>query len=1033
LRFKQLTIILFVKNEVKIMKLTKLNLLIAVGLVLLFSIPAQSQFVKTLGGSSDDYGECVIQGSDRGFIVTGYTSSFGAGSYDLLLVNFDSLGNLLLTRTLGGTATDEGRSVIQASDGSIVVVGYTNSFGAGGNDLLLAKFTYWGTLLWARTLGGSGTDEGYSVVEVSGGGLVVAGYTNSFGAGEQDLLLAKFNSSGTHLWTKTLGRTEYDHRGYSVAEASDGGLVVTGYTESSGGYSDLLLTKFNASGTHLWTKTLGGISGEEGRSVIEASDGGFVVTGYTRSFGAGARDILLAKFDSSGNYLWTRTLGGSSSEYGYSVVEASDGGFVVAGYTSSFGAGSSDVLLAKFDASGNDLWTRVLGGSTLDEGWGVVEVSGGGLVATGRTDSYGAGGRDILFAKLNASGNTCLGNFVTCTVRSVVPPISSPSVTETSLVPTITIPPVTVGSHSPDTTTVCKGSTFIRGDVDCDGLVSWLDLWYIYCYVSSHGPQPPCWDAADVKDNGVVDAEDLIYLLNYLVANGPLPHPPFPEPGFDPTPDTLDCASGYIAPAPSSLDSLIVLSASGSAGQVIAVPIIVRNSQALLSYQIHLEFDPNILQVTGVDTTGTVTGTTDPGQFGFASPSEGMIDIWCYIDCQRLRSIPAGRHTLLKIMFQVGQNVSCAATLLDLKTVTGPPFAGNLLDYSGGKVYPTLVDSNFTAGRVYPQIDSIADVGNDQGKQVRVEWFSSCYDGVGLADTITQYSLWRRAETYKSNTWDTEYLTSRDIKVVESIDDMLAQVSQAKPGDRFLVVGDKGSTGIVWVFITTVPAMQFEQYAYDAPTECDSTIAGICWSVFFVAAHTANPTVHFDSAPDSGYSLDNIPPLPIRNMVVNPNSWFTLTWTVPGEYEGEHPISTYDIRYNTVPVGQDTQAWWDSVTACTTGEEFFYFIVGKGDSLKVAKDCLCHPEVYFAIKGLDDRPNYSEISNIARFQCGDASGDGVVDASDLVYLLNYLFASGPPPNPLAVGDVTCDGIVDISDVVYLLNYLFIHGPQPCGS
>jgi hypothetical protein len=202
------------------------------------------------------------------------------------------------------------------------------------------------------------------------------------------------------------------------------------------------------------------------------------------------------------------------------------------------------------------------------------------------------------------------------------------------------------------------------------------------------------------------------------------------------------------------------------------------------------------------------------------------------------------------------------------------------------------------------------------------------------------------------------------------------------------------------------------------------------WSVFFVRAMTPDPLVYFDSDPDSGYSLDNIPPLPILDLEIDPNSWFTLEWTIPGEYPGEQPISSYDIRYNTVPVGADTQAWSDSAVACV-GQGFFNFTVGKMDSLKVAKECGCHPQVYFAIKGLDDRPNYSEISNIVRFKCGDGNGDGGVNSADVVYLLNYLFAHGAPPVPMATGDVNCDGVINSADVVYLINYLFAHGPQPC--
>jgi hypothetical protein len=373
------------------------------------------------------------------------------------------------------------------------------------------------------------------------------------------------------------------------------------------------------------------------------------------------------------------------------------------------------------------------------------------------------------------------------------------------------------------------------------------------------------------------------------------------------------------------------------------------------------------------------------------------------------------RVLLATLTFLVYMNEGNCATEIGFDSTFWPPsqrlyFAryGDLLEYVPRHFLP-VID---TIALFPPQIISITDVGNDQGRQVRLNWERHCHDVPGSPVTITGYSIWRRIGDDKAHSPKKEILHS-DLGMFDG-------------GRLYYPPGE-------WDFIKTVPARGESTYNTVCPTLGDSTQAdSMYWSVFFVSAMTTDPLVYFDYDPDSGYSLDNIPPLPC-SLEINLNSWFTLYWTVPGEYVSEHPISTYDIRYNTVPVGADTQAWWNSATACTTGERFFNFIVGETDSLKVAKDCGCHPVVYFAIKGLDDRPNYSEISNIVGFQCGDATGDTVVDASDLVYLLNYLFVSGPPPNPLAAGDVNCDGIVDISDVVYLLNYLFVNGPPPCSS
>jgi hypothetical protein len=204
-------------------------------------------------------------------------------------------------------------------------------------------------------------------------------------------------------------------------------------------------------------------------------------------------------------------------------------------------------------------------------------------------------------------------------------------------------------------------------------------------------------DAADANDDGKVDPSDIVYLIGYLFMGGNPPPPPFPNPGPDPTPDGLDCANLCVAPANSAVDFLEVSSASGSACEVTAVPIIVTNSQVLFAYQIHLEFNPSVLQVIDADTTGTATGTAGADQFGFSKNNvAGTIEIYCAIDCPRLAGIPPGTNTLVKIKFSVDEGAPSGVTLLDLKNVTGLVFWGNLLDYAGGNVYPTLVDGNFT-------------------------------------------------------------------------------------------------------------------------------------------------------------------------------------------------------------------------------------------------------------------------------------------------------------------------------------------------
>jgi hypothetical protein len=545
---------------------------------------------------------------------------------------------------------------------------------------------------------------------------------------------------------------------------------------------------------------------------------------------------------------------------------------------------------------------------------------------------------------------------------------------------------------------------FIRGDADGDCLVGINDMAYLVGYLVSNCPPPPCMDAGDVNDDGTVSLGDATYLVTYLFKGGPEPSLPFPEPGTDPTGDGLDCLAECVLPDPDPVDLLIAGDASVCEETVVVVSITAENSENLYGYQIYLQYDENILEATGVEISGTLV----PDVFQYSIDVAGGVEIACIVDCDGVENIPAGTNELVEITFSVDPEAPPGTTLLDLKNVIAVPFRGNLFTYAGGKTYTNLTDGNFT---VVPNvsIDTVTDVGNDQGRQVRVNWNRSCYDLVGSPVTITEYSIWRRIGEDKSENPNEEILPS-------------------KLGNRIYPPGD-------WDFITTVPARGEETYYTVCPTLGDSTQAGgMYWSVFFVSAMTSDPLVYFDSELDSGYSLDNIPPLPIQDLEINPNSWFTLLWTVPGEYPEEHPISNYDIRYNTVPVGSDTQAWWSSAVTCPGDSFFYYFVVGGKDSFCVTTNhtSWCHPNVYFAIKGLDDRPNASEISNLYHFICGDVTGDGIgPDLGDVVYLIAYQYRGGPPPKPKVSGDCNCDGVVELGDVVYLIAYQYKGGPPPC--
>lgn len=211
---------------------------------------------------------------------------------------------------------------------------------------------------WDKTFGGRGKDWGQSVLQTSDGGYVIAGRTTSFGKGKDDVYLVKADQSGEEQWARAYGEQEFD-MGFSVQETTDGGYIIAGCTSSYGmGYFDVYLVKTDGSGNKQWSKTFGGKDDDWGFSVQQTKDGGYIITGWTASFGSGKDDVYLIKTDGAGNEEWSNTYGGKDFDLGFSVQQTEDGGYIIVGWTSSFGKGMGDVYLVKTDEKGSKEWSK---------------------------------------------------------------------------------------------------------------------------------------------------------------------------------------------------------------------------------------------------------------------------------------------------------------------------------------------------------------------------------------------------------------------------------------------------------------------------------------------------------------------------------------------------------------------------------------------------------------------------------------------------------------------------------------------------
>ncbi len=392
---------------------------------------AQITFQKTYGGPCCDWGTSVKQTADGGYIIAGTNNG-----PDLYLFRTNGNGDLLWAKSYGGTGYDFGYAVQQTTDGGFVLVGNTDSFGAGAKDVYLIRTDANGDALWTKTFGGAGNDEGFSVQQTSDGGYIMTGRTNSFGT--YDVYVIKTDASGNLLWSKTYGGTLGD-KGSSVEQTTDGGYIITGETSSFGaGASDIYLIRTDSIGSVLWSKTFGETFEEHAYSGQQTSDGGFILTGETQN----GSSVCLIKSDANGNALWSKNYSTMDDDNGYSVQQSSDGGYIIAGKILSLSAPNSDAYLIKTNSTGDTLWTKTLGGSGYDACNAVEQTNDGGYILVGSIGSFGSP-YHVYLIKTDVNGNSGCNETNAITYVSVPATIVTTPATLTASPNTVVTTPAT--------------------------------------------------------------------------------------------------------------------------------------------------------------------------------------------------------------------------------------------------------------------------------------------------------------------------------------------------------------------------------------------------------------------------------------------------------------------------------------------------------------------------------------------------------------------------------------------------------------
>ena len=356
-------------------------------------------FELVYGTQNYDDAKCIIQTLDSGYVVAGSTSGFGDGMSDVYLTKISKTGNVIWQQAIGGAGVEKGNSVIQTPDSGFAVVGYTNSSGNGGYDVYLVRTDKNGKVLWAKTYGGTDWDFGNSIIRTKNGDYVIAGSTYSYGNGNEDVYLVKTDSTGKQLWDLPFGGASEDEA-KSVAESTDGGYFITGYTKSFGnGNEDVYLLKTDSDGSLQWTKTYGGAAEDIGSEGKQTRDGGYIVIASTKSFETGKYfDYWLLKTDSVGDTLnyWTRRESAKDDKYATSVCQTYDGGYIFTGHV---GISNFDIFLFKTDASGWWQNYRTYGGTDVENAFSVKQTFDSGYVVVGTTNSYGGGYPNIYVLK----------------------------------------------------------------------------------------------------------------------------------------------------------------------------------------------------------------------------------------------------------------------------------------------------------------------------------------------------------------------------------------------------------------------------------------------------------------------------------------------------------------------------------------------------------------------------------------------------------------------------------------------------------
>jgi uncharacterized delta-60 repeat protein len=356
------------------------------------------EWYQVWGGNYSEYGRKVALDLSGSVYVVGFTWSFGEGYADMCLVKYDNSGNQQWNRTWGGTGFDYGNAVAIDTSGDVYIAGYTDSFSKGYNDMCLVKYDKNGIQQWNCTWGGAGQDFCNALAIDLSNNVYLAGHS------DDNIVLVKYNENGVQQWNCTWDSGSGDY-GWDLAIDSLGNLYIAG-TEvalsEKGESHDMILIKYDENGIQQWNRTWGGAGDESGEAVVVDSSDNVYLAGGTESFGVEKSAMVLIKYNNDGILQWNHTWDTNNPDFGYGVAVDSLNSIYLTGSSGNFAVNDGQTVLVKYDGNGVQQWNCTWGGDKNDESFGIIVDSSGNIYLTGDTESFGTGDNNMILVKFSS-------------------------------------------------------------------------------------------------------------------------------------------------------------------------------------------------------------------------------------------------------------------------------------------------------------------------------------------------------------------------------------------------------------------------------------------------------------------------------------------------------------------------------------------------------------------------------------------------------------------------------------------------------